>query len=101
MMNDRLRQRGEGGGQDDGAAADPLSSLDDSVSQQLSELMSGSDKSSRPSMTKKPAARKHLAPPRKPSKKPMKLGATKRASRGGGGAGLEDDGDGWGDLLNS
>jgi hypothetical protein len=65
-----------------------LSSLDSTVNQQMSELMTGASNNDGGSVQKK----KHVAISR-PSKKPMKLGATKRQSK------MNAD-DGWGDLLN-
>ncbi|QDZ17689.1 putative protein kinase [Chloropicon primus] len=89
----------DGGWDDDGledmlqgqeSTTNPLSGLDDSVSQQMSELMGGGSGGSN-TRSGAPMGRKHLSPPRKPSKKPMKLGATKRATKSD---------DAWGDLLN-
>lgn len=105
-MGDQLDEmlRGE-----DASSSDPLSSLNDSVNKQMSDLMTGPSSAAAPtqggslmdqSIGSPRAQRKHIAAPRaprasKPSRKPMKLGATKRQSKSG------DDDAMWGDLLNS
>jgi len=72
-----------------------LSSLENTVNQQMSELMTGTSNGGAQKSMHAPAvvAKKKHVPITRASKKPMKLGATKRQSK------MEDDG--WGDLLNS
>ena len=82
-LDDMLQEQESSGARGDGG----LSSLNDTVNQQMNELMVGNQVS----RSAPQGQRKHIAPPRT-SRKPMKLGATKRVSK--------TNDDAWGDLLS-